>query len=232
MGEHAHEIKVIASGGLKAACLALIPAFERASGHRVKTVWAGSPDIMKRMQAGETADLIVMPGSAIDELIKLGKIVAGSRVDLAKSGIGVAVRAGASRPQIGSANALKQALLAASSIAYSSSASGAYLAGLFQRLGIADELKPKIRQSPSGVPVGELIARGEAEIGFQQISELLPIAGIDYLGPLSADIQHFTVFSGGLHAGAKERQGAQALTEFIKSPASAAVIRKSGMEPA
>ena len=232
IGEHAQEIKVIASGGLKAACLELIPAFEQASGHRVKTVWAGSPDIMKRMQAGETADLIVMPGSAIDELIKLGKIVAGSRVDLAKSGIGVAVRAGASRPQIGSANALKQALLSASSIAYSSSASGAYLAGLFQRLGIADELKPKIRQSPSGVPVGELIARGEAEIGFQQISELLPIAGIDYLGPLSADIQHFTVFSGGLHAGAKERQGAQALTEFIKSPAAAAVIRKSGMEPA
>jgi molybdate transport system substrate-binding protein len=106
------------------------------------------------------------------------------------------------------------------------------MAGLFQRLGIADELKPKITQSPPGVPVGQLIARGEAEIGFQQISELLPIAGIDYLGPLSADFQHFTVFSGGLHVGAKERQGAQALMEFIKAPAAAAVIRKSGMESA
>ena len=229
--EQAQEIKVIASGGLKAACLELIPAFEQASKHRVTTVWAGSLDIMKRMQAGETFDLVIMPGAAIDELIKLGKVVAGSRVDLAKSGIGVAVRAGAPHPHIGSANALRQALLAASSIAYSTSASGTYLAGLFQRMGIADELKSKIRQSPPGVPVGELIARGEVKIGFQQVSELLPIAGIDYLGPLSADIQHFTVFSGGLHVGAKEQQAAKALTEFIKSPAAAAVIRKSGMEP-
>jgi molybdate transport system substrate-binding protein len=231
MGQ-AHEIKMIASGGLKAACLELIPAFERATQHRVAALWAGSVDIMKRMQAGETFDLVVMPGTAIDELIKLGKVVAGSRVDLAKSGIGVAVRAGAPKPDIGSAEALKQALLAASSIAYSTSASGIFLAGLFQRMGIADALRPKIRQSPPGVPVGELIARGEAEIGFQQVSELLPIAGIDYLGPLSADIQHFTTFSGGLHIGAEEPQAANELIEFIKAPAAAPVIRKSGMQPA
>jgi molybdate transport system substrate-binding protein len=231
MGQ-AHEIKMIASGGLKAACLELIPTFERATQHRVAALWAGSVDIMKRMQAGETFDLVVMPGTAIDELIKLGKVVAGSRVDLAKSGIGVAVRAGAPKPDIGSAEALKQALLAASSIAYSTSASGVFLAGLFQRMGIADALRPKIRQSPPGVPVGELIARGEAEIGFQQVSELLPIAGIDYLGPLSADIQHFTTFSGGLHIGAKQPRAAKELIEFIKAPAAAPVIRKSGMEPA
>jgi molybdate transport system substrate-binding protein len=231
MGQ-AHEIKMIASGGLKAACLELIPAFERATQHRVAAVWAGSVDIMKRMQAGETFDLVVMPGTAIDELIKLGKVVAGSRVDLARSGIGVAVRAGAPRPDVGSASALKQALLAASSIAYSTSASGVFLAGLFQRMGIADALKPKIRQSPPGVPVGELIARGEVEIGFQQVSELLPIAGIDYLGPLSADVQHFTTFSGGLHIGAKEPQAAKELIEFIKAPTAAPVIRKSGMQPA
>jgi molybdate transport system substrate-binding protein len=231
MGQ-AHEIKMIASGGLKAACLELIPAFERATQHRVAALWAGSVDIMKRMQAGETFDLVVMPGTAIDELIKLGKVVAGSRVDLAKSGIGVAVRAGAPKPDIGSAEALKQALLAASSIAYSTSASGIFLAGLFQRMGIADALRPKIRQSPPGVPVGELIARGEAEIGFQQVSELLPIAGIDYLGPLSADIQHFTTFSGGLHIGAEEPQAANELIEFIKAPAAAPVIGKSGMQPA
>jgi molybdate transport system substrate-binding protein len=227
-----HEIKMIASGGLKAACLELIPAFERATQHRVAAVWAGSVDIMKRMQAGETFDLVIMPGTAIDELIKLGKVVAGSRVDLAKSGIGVAVGAGAPKPDIGSAEALKQALLAASSIAYSTSASGVYLVGLFQRMGVADELKAKIRQSPPGVPVGELVARGEAEIGFQQVSELLPIAGIDYLGPLSADIQHFTVFSSGLHIGATEREAARTLIEFIKAPAAVTVIRKSGMQPA
>jgi molybdate transport system substrate-binding protein len=143
----------------------------------------------------------------------------------------VAVRAGAPKPDIGSGDALKRALLAASSIAYSSSASGIYLAGLFRRMGIADELRPKIKQSPPGVPVGDLIARGEAEIGFQQVSELLPVAGIDYLGPLPADIQHFTIFSGGLHTGAKEPQAAKALINFIKAPAAIPVIKKSGMEP-
>jgi molybdate transport system substrate-binding protein len=227
----AAEIKVIASGGLRAAYLELVPGFERLSEHKVATVFAGSVDIMKRMQAGETFDLVIMPGTSIDELIKLGKVVAASRVDLAKSGIGVAVRAGAPKPDIGSSDALKRALLAASSIAYSSSASGIYLTGLFQRMGISDELRPKIKQSPPGVPVGDLIARGEAEIGFQQVSELLPVAGIDYLGPLPADIQHFTIFSGGLPTGAKEPQAAKALINFIKAPAAIPVIKKSGMEP-
>jgi molybdate transport system substrate-binding protein len=228
---NAAEIKVIASGGLKAAYQELVPGFERVTGHKVATAWAGSVDIMKRTQAGETFDLVIMPGASIDELIKLGKVVAGSRVDLARSGIGVAVRAGAPKPDISSGEALKRALLAASSIAYSSSASGVYLAGLFQRMGIADALKPRIKQSPPGVPVGELIARGEVEIGFQQVSELLPVAGIDYLGPLPADIQHFTIFSGGLHIGAKEPQAAKALINFIKAPAAIPIIKKSGMEP-
>jgi molybdate transport system substrate-binding protein len=227
----AAEIKVIASGGLKAAYLELVPGFERASAHRVATVFAGSVDIMARMHAGETFDLIIMPSNFIDELIKFGKVVAGSRVDLAKSGIGAAVRAGARRPDISSGDALRRALLAASSISYSTSASGVYLAGLFERMGIAEELRPKIKQSSPGVPVGELIARGEAEIGFQQVSELLPVAGIEYLGPLPADIQHFTIFSGGLHIGAKEPEAAKALIKFIKAPAAIPVIKKSGMEP-
>jgi molybdate transport system substrate-binding protein len=228
---NAAEIKVIASGGLKAAYLELVPGFERVTKHKVATAWAGSVDIMKRMQAGETFDLVIMPGASIDELIKLGKVVAGSRVDLARSGIGVAVRAGAPKPDISSGEALKRALLTASSIAYSSSASGVYLAGLFQRMGIADALKPRIKQSPPGVPVGELIARGEVEIGFQQVSELLPVAGIDFLGPLPVEIQHFTVFSGGLHIGAKEPQAAKSLINFIKAPAAVPIIKKSGMEP-
>jgi len=228
----AAEIKVIASGGLKAAALELIPGFEQASGHRVITAWAGSVDIRRRMEAGETFDLVIMPGTFIDELIKLGKVVAGSRADLAKSGIGVAVRAGASKPDISSADALKRALLAAKSVAYSTSASGIYLADLFQRMGIAEELKPKIRQSPPGVPVGEMLARGEAEIGFQQVSELLPVRGIEYLGPLPSDIQHFSIFSAGRHVGSKEPEAAQALIDFIEAPSAAPIIRKSGMEPA
>ena len=226
---NAAEIKIIASGGLKAACLDLIPSFERASGHKVAAAWAGSVDIKRRMEGGESFDLVIMPGAFIDDLIKLGKVIPGSRVDLAKSGIGVAVRAGAPKPDISSADALKQALRSAS---YSTSASGIYLAGLFQRMGIADELKPKIKQSPPGVPVGEMVARGEAEIGFQQVSELLPVAGIAYLGPLPQEVQHFTVFSAGRHIGSQQPDGAKALTDFIRSPSAHPVIRKSGMEPA
>ncbi|MFZ2145536.1 MAG: substrate-binding domain-containing protein [Xanthobacteraceae bacterium] len=184
------EIRVIASGGLKAAYVELVPVFERESGQKVATVFAGSTDIMKRIGADEAFDLIIMPGTFIDDLTRSGKIAVGSRVDLAKSGIGVAVRAGAPIPDISSGEALKRALLAAGSIAYSSSASGIYLADLFRRMGIADALKARIKQSPPGTPVGELIARGEAEIGFQQVSELLPIRGIDFLGPLPPDIQH------------------------------------------
>ena len=226
------EIRIIASGGFKAACLELIPAFERANGHRVATTWAGSVDIMKRMHAGERFDLVIMPSTSIDELIKADKVVSGSRVDVAKSGIGVAVREGAPKPDISSSEALKHALLAAGSISYSTSASGIYLNRLFERLGIADTLKPKIKQSPPGVPVGELVARGEAEIGFQQISELLPLAGIDYLGPLPVEIQHYTTFSAGLHTGAKEPGAAKELISFLKGPSAAPVITKFGMEPA
>jgi len=183
------------------------------------------------MAAGETYDLVIMAGPALDDLIKQGKIVPGSRVDLAKSGVGVAVRAGAPKPDISSGDALKRALLAAKSIAYSSGPSGVYMEGLFQRLGIADEIKPKLKQTQPGNPVGEVIARGDAEIGFQQVSELLPIAGIDYIGPLPSDIQHITVFSGGIHTGAREPDAAKALVKFITAPAAVPVIKKKGMEP-
>ena len=218
----AADINVLASNALKEAYLELVPGFEKATEHKVATTWAGTNDIKKRMAAGETYDLVIMAGPALDELVKQGKIVPGSRVDLAKSGVGVAVRAG---------DALKRALLAAKSIAYSSGPSGVYMEGLFRRLGIADEIKPKLKQTQPGNPVGEVIARGEAEIGFQQVSELLPIAGIDYIGPLPPDIQHITVFSGGIHTGAKQPDAAKALVKFITAPAAVPVIKKKGMEP-
>ncbi|MET0632812.1 MAG: substrate-binding domain-containing protein [Xanthobacteraceae bacterium] len=227
----AADINVLASNALKEAYLELVPGFEKATEHKVATTWAGTNDIKKRMAAGETYDLVIMAGPALDELIKQGKIVPGSRVDLAKSGVGVAVRAGAPKPDISSGDALKRALLAAKSIAYSSGPSGVYMEGLFRRLGIADEIKPKLKQTQPGNPVGEVIARGEAEIGFQQVSELLPIAGIDYIGPLPPDIQHITVFSGGIHTGAKQPDAAKALVKFITAPAAVPVIRKKGMEP-
>ena len=228
----AAEIQVIASSGFREVYLALVPQFEQTHNQKVLVSFSSSPDIMKRAKAGESADLFILASSSVDQLIKLGKVVPGSRVDLAKSGISIAVRAGAPKPDISSSDAVKRALLAAKSIGYSGGASGTYITGLFQRMGIADELKPKLRQAPPGVPVGELIARGEVEIGLHQTSELLPVAGIDILGPLPADIQQFTVFSAGVSAGAKAPDAAKELVKFLTAPGTAPLIRKKGMEPA
>jgi len=227
----AEEIRVMSSNAFRQAYLELVPEFEKASGHKVVTSFVGSSDLMKRMKAGESVDLVILAGNSVDELIQLGKVVPGSRADLAKAGVGAAVRAGAPKPDIGSADALKRALLAAKSIGYSSGPSGAYLARMFERMGIADELKPKIKQAPPGVPVGSFIARGEVELGFQQLSELLPVAGIEVIGMLPPEIQEITVFSAGIHAGAKAPAAARALVQFLASPAAAAAKRKKGMEP-
>jgi molybdate transport system substrate-binding protein len=227
----AAEVNVMASMAIKEVYLELVPQFETATGHRVVTNWVGSADLMKRMRAGESTDLVILAADGVDELTKLGRIVPGSRVDLVKSGVGVAVRAGAQKPDISSGEALKRALLAAKSIAYSSGPSGTYLSGLFQRMGIADALKAKVIQAPPGTPVGGIVARGEAEIGFQQVSELLPVAGIDFVGPLPPDIQSITVFSGGVHVGARETGAVRELLEFLSSPAAAPAMKRKGMEP-
>jgi molybdate transport system substrate-binding protein len=225
------EIKVMASAAFKEAYLELVPEFERTTGNKVVTIWIPTVEIMQRLKNGETVDLVILAADAIDGLIELGKLAAGSRVDLAKSGVAAAVRAGAPRPDISSGEALKRAVLAAKSIVYSHGPSGVYLAGLFQRMGIAEQLKPKVKLV-QGEPAGAVVARGEAEIGFQQMSELLPVPGIDILGPLPADVQRITVFSAGLHAGAKAPDAAKALVKFMTAPAAAPVIRKKGMEPA
>ncbi len=228
----AAEIQVIASVAFREVYLELVPQFEQMHKHKVVASFSSSPDIMKRAKAGESADLFILASGSVDELIKLGRIVPGSRVDLAKSGMGIAVHTGAPKPDISSSDAVKRALLAAKSIGYSSGTSGAYITELFQQMGIADELKPKLRQAPLGVPVGELIARGEVEIGFHQMSELLPVAGIDILGPLPADIQQFTVYSAGVSIGAKTPDAAKELAKFLTAPGTVPLIRKKGMEPA
>jgi molybdate transport system substrate-binding protein len=191
-----------------------------------------APDsIPSRLQRGEPVDVVIMADTALDDLIQQGKVVAGSRVDLVRSSIGVAVRAGAPRPDISSVDALRRTLLNAKSIAYSASASGVYVSTeLFQRLGIAGQVKDKSQRIESA-RVGTVVARGDAEIGFQQISELLPVAGITYLGPLPADVQKVTVFSAGIVSGSKNADVARALIRFLASPAAADVIRKSGLEP-
>jgi len=229
---NAAEIDVISTQATQEAYQELVAQFEKASGHKVKTFFSGTLNVQKKLADGEACDLIIMAGPAIDEQIKLGKAVAGSRVDLAKSGTGLAVRKGAPKPDISSVEALRETLLTAKSIGYSTGPSGVYVLSVFDKLGIADQVKGKLKQTPSGVFVGTLIANGDAEVGFQQIAELVHFAGIDYVGPLPGDLQRMTMFSAGIHSGAKQADAARALVKFLTAPAAAPVIRKHGMEPA
>jgi molybdate transport system substrate-binding protein len=232
----AAEIRVMISGGLSAAYNALVPEFERASGHKVSTAYGPSMGttqnaIPVRLERGEPADVLILVGYALGELMKQGKVVPGSRVDLVNSKIGVAVKAGAPKPDISSADALKRALLAAQSVAYSDSASGVYISReMFGKLGISEEMKDKAKKIPA-TPVAEIVARGEAEIGFQQISELKPVAGIDIVGPLPDTLQKVTVFSAGIASVSKEPEAGKALINFLVSLAARDTIIKSGLEP-
>jgi molybdate transport system substrate-binding protein len=233
----ADEIKVVTSGAFTAAYLDIIPGFERATHHTITTVYGASmgstpTSIPNRLDRGEPLDVVILADTALDALIRAGKVVAGSRVDLVRSRIGMAVRTGAPKPDISTVAALTRTLLAAKSVAFSDSASGVYISTeLLQRLGIADRILPKSRKIQSE-PVGAVVARGEAEIGFQQISELQPEKGIDVVGPLPADVQKITVFSAGIVAGAKSPDAARALITYLASPAAAAAITKAGLEPA
>jgi len=232
----AAEVRVMISGGLTAAYNALVPDFERATGHKVITAYGPSMGttanaIPVRLERGEPADVLIMVGYALDGLIWQGKVVTDSRVELVKSPIGIAVKSGAPKPDISSPDAVKRALLAAKSIAYSDSASGVYVSTeMFEKLGIADAMKDKARKIPA-TPVGEIVASGEAEIGFQQISELKPVAGIDIVGPLPDALQKITVFSAGIATVSKEPDAGRALIKFLASPAVRETLVKSGLEP-
>ena len=233
----ADEIKVVTSGAFTAAYLELVPQFERTTGHKIVTAFGpsmgSSPDaIPNRLRRGDPIDVVILAQSALDGLIADGKVVRGSRVDLVRSSIGMAVRSGAPKPDISTLEAFMKTVMAARSLAFSSSASGVYFfSELFPRLGITDAMRAKSKMVDSG-PAGALVARGEAEIAFQQISELLPVAGTDYVGPLPKEAQRVTVFAAGIVAGARAPAAARALLEFLASPAADAAIRKSGLEPA
>jgi molybdate transport system substrate-binding protein len=230
----AAEIHVMISGGLSAAYSALVPEFEKATGNKVITAYGPSMGttvnaIPVRLERGEPADVLILVGYALDDLVKQGKAV--SRVDLVNSKIGVAVKAGSPKPDISSADAIKRALLAAKTVAYSDSASGVYISTeMFDKLGIAAEMKDKARKIPA-TPVAEIVARGEAELGFQQISELKPIPGIDIVGPLPDALQKVTVFSAGIAAVSKEPEAGKALIMFLGSPAARETLINSGLEP-
>ena len=223
------------SGAFTEACTQLAPVFERTTGHTMALTFgasmgAGADTIPSRLGRHEPADIVILARSALDDLVTRGQVITSSRVDLVRSRIGMAVKAGADRPDISSVAALRQTLLRAKSIGYSSSASGVYLSTeLFAKLGIADQIKGKLKMSEG--TVGTLVANGEVEIGFQQISELLPINGIDYVGPLPAEVQRETVFSAGIVTWSSEPVLAREVLRFFTSPANAELIRKTGLDP-
>src|SRR5438477_8901662 len=241
MTSSAADVHVMISAGFHGAYSELGPAFEGASGHHLVTTrgpsMGDSPEaIPTRLARGETADVVILDGAAADELGRRGLVRAGSKVELARSQIGMVVRAGAAKPDISSVEALRSTLLAAKSIAYSDSGSGTYLSTtLFPKLGIADQVagkSRKVRGPPSGEPVAAVVARGDSEIGFQQVSELIHVPGIDYVGTIPAELQPGFTFAGALTVNAREPDAAKALLRFLSAPDAAPTITKAGLAPA
>ena len=228
----ANDVRLISSMATRAVLAELALQFTQTSGVAVQAHSAGGVDVARRVAAGEQFDVVVLASNAIDQLIADGLVLAGSRVDLVASGIAVAARSGQPAPVIDSEDALRQAVLAAASLAYSTGPSGTYLVKLFERWGIYELVKARIVQAPPGLPVGSLVARGAVELGFQQLSELLHEPGITVLGPLPAAIQSITVFAAGLTPLSRRSPSARALVDFMASAAAAPAKRRQGMEPA
>ena len=232
----AAEVKVMISGGLSAAYEELGHDFERDTGNKLTTVkgpsMGATPQaIPNRIDRGEPVDVVIMVGDALTGLVQRGKVVPASRVDIARSSIAMAVRKGDAKPDISTVDALKRALLDARSVAYSDSASGVYIEKeLFPRLGIAEQMKGKARMIPAE-PVGQVVARGDAQLGFQQLSELKPIPGIEVVGFIPEGAQKVTVFSAGISADSREPAAAKALLDYLATPKARAVITRTGLEP-
>lgn len=210
----------------------LVAAYGQRSGCAVAMESVGGVDAARRIQAGEAFDLVVLASDAIDKLVASGHVVAGSKVDLVRSGVAACVQAGAARPDISSEDAVRRAVQDARTIGYSTGPSGVALARLFERWGIAADVQQRTVQAPPGVPVGALVAKGEVALGFQQTSELMHLEGIDVLGPLPDAIQITTTFSGGLCAGSPNGEAVRQLLAFMASPEAAGAKRRHGMEPA
>jgi molybdate transport system substrate-binding protein len=227
----AADIKVLASPGVREAYNELVPQFEKASGHHVITDWDGVVNVTKRVSEGETADIVILPAAQIEELTQKGKLVAGSRIDVAKSGVGVAIRMGKPKPRLRNGDDLKAVLLKAKKIAFSTGPSGVYIQRLMEQWGIWESVKDKTVVPSVDTPVGIAIANGDADIGFQQVSELIHVKGIAFLGPLPADVQETTVFAAGLHKDVTTPAAARAFMLFLGSPRAADAFRKAGMEP-
>ena len=231
----AAELKVLHGGAFTQLMAAVVPDFEKQTGHKVKTKRDTVGALSKLIEAGEQFDLAVLTPEVIDGFAAKGKIAAGSRANLVQVGVGVVVKAGAPRPDIATVDTFKQALLAAKSVAYidpaAGGSSGIYVSRLLEKLGVAAAIKPKAVLIHGGA-VAEHVARGEAELGIHQISEILPVAGITLVGPLPKDIQNYTIYSAGVGASARDAEAARALIKALTSPAALAVAKTKGMEPA
>jgi molybdate transport system substrate-binding protein len=231
----AAEIKVLTAGAFKQVVLALVPDFEKQTGNKVTVDNGTTGQLKKRIEGGEAFDLLVITPAVVDEMIASGKLVAGSRVNLASVGVGVVVKEGTPKPDVSTVDKFKQALLAAKSVAYidpaSGGSSGIYIDKLLVKLGIADQIRPKAKLKQGG-HVADLIVSGEAELGLHQISEIVPVQGAVLVGPLPKDIQNTTTYAAGLSASTKNKDAAQALIKVLSGPAAATVLKSKGMEPA
>ena len=225
-------IKIISSMATKELMAVLGPLCEKATGLALATESVGGVDATRRVKAGEALDVVMLAAGAIDQLIAEGHVVAGSRIDLVRSGIAVAVRAGSPAPDIATESEVKKAVLWSKTVSYSTGPSGVYLEKLFEHWGITAEVKSRLVVAPPGVPVGRLVAEGKADLGFQQLSELMHLAGIDVVGPLPPEIQLITTFSAGIAATSTRADAARAVLDFMNSGETSEAKRRNGMEPA
>ena len=227
----AAEIMILSTNGLKTVVEELGPQFEKATQHKLAVRFAPAAELKAAIEKGAAFDLAILTAAGIDDLIKQGKLAAPTRADVAKSGAGVAIRKGAPKPDISTAGAFKRSLLAAKSIAYvGTGATAANMQKIFERLGIAAEMKAKTRVL-SGISAPAAVAKGEAELGFTQISEILPVAGAELAGPLPPELQIYTIFSAAVGAHAGQAAAARSFLKFLTAPAAGSVIRAKGMEP-
>lgn len=225
------EIRGISSMATRLVLAELADAYQQRTGVRVAIESVGGVDAAKRVQAGEAFDVVILASDAIDKLVASGHVVAGSRVDLVHSGVAIAVREGATPPNVSTEDALRQAVLAARTVSYSTGPSGVALAKLFERWGIADQIRDRIVTPPPGIPVGSLVAKGEVELGFQQLSELINLPGITVLGPMPQAVQIVTTFSGGVCASSDQADAVRDMLAFMASPDAAEPKRRQGMDP-